>query len=330
MTNLSTGSTCPSPTSPVSRTSSAPVVSMWRTGRSPATPSRPPVAQVGGEERFDAFEVADYLAATGRGNNAQAAATTSPRTPTSTAVSAPRRGRSASTGSLPSCAWPRAPVSRWAISPLTSIAHRCPRGDPDDSFLAPRDRGARAQTSDAGPPRRSPRRCVLLRPPRPLSCSSDQRVRRSCAGHAASPCGPRPSELVARIAVALAADAAGWRRRSSSTSPTARPTCCSRHVRRYAAELASQRRDLALDTRSARLARRRLRVHDLHRLDVQGRRSTATSSSGSAADGSVHVLQLPPAGQPDCRTSRCSTLSAISSSSSPTTLASSSSGPRAP
>ena len=52
------------------------------------------------------------------------------------------------------------------------------------------------------------------------------------------------------------------------------------------------------DTGCARLVRRRLRVHDLHRVDVLVDEAGDFTLPGRS-DGSVHVLQLPPAGQPD-------------------------------
>ena len=46
-----------------------PVVSMWRRRPLPGQAFPHPVGLVSGEERFDAHEVAAYLASTGRGNN---------------------------------------------------------------------------------------------------------------------------------------------------------------------------------------------------------------------------------------------------------------------
>lgn len=52
-----------------------PVVSMWRSRSARSdTPFPPPVAKVGGEERFDADAVVDWLECTGRGNNPDARA----------------------------------------------------------------------------------------------------------------------------------------------------------------------------------------------------------------------------------------------------------------
>ncbi len=46
-----------------------PVVSMWRNRPVAGHPFPQPVTNDGGTERFDAFEIVDYLAATGRGNS---------------------------------------------------------------------------------------------------------------------------------------------------------------------------------------------------------------------------------------------------------------------
>ena len=49
-----------------------PVVSMWRRRERPESPFPEPVATVKGQERFDAAQIAAYLAATGRGKNDEA------------------------------------------------------------------------------------------------------------------------------------------------------------------------------------------------------------------------------------------------------------------
>ncbi|HEX2705315.1 MAG TPA: hypothetical protein VHM65_06120, partial [Candidatus Lustribacter sp.] len=51
---------------------SRPVASMWRRRELADHPFPEPVAVVGGQERFDASEIADYLASTGRGSNPDA------------------------------------------------------------------------------------------------------------------------------------------------------------------------------------------------------------------------------------------------------------------
>ncbi|MBK8468230.1 MAG: hypothetical protein IPL45_00075 [Actinomycetales bacterium] len=65
----------------------------------------------------------------------------------------------------------------------------------------------------------------------------------------------------------------------------------------YAAQSPPSVATLALDSRVARLTRRRLRVHDLHRLDVQLQES-GEFAIPPAADEVVHVVQFPSAGRP--------------------------------
>lgn len=272
-----------------------PVVSMWRRRPLAGHPFPAPVAQVGGEERFDAQEVAAYLAATGRGNNAEATDDLAAHTKLD-AVSALDEGVCVDgiTALLCLTVCTGGSLGDLSVDELLTAAREV---DPDDSFLV---RETEALGSDLA---------ALARHADELASASysakaafERVLRRHAAsvlpGHAAMTLTPAAQALVARTAAALAANG-GMETPlvvdvTDSTADLLLVT-----ISLYAGDSPPSVATLASDSRTARLARRRLRVHDVHRLDVRVDAVGDFVVPGHEADeGAVHVLQLPPVGSP--------------------------------
>ena len=121
----------------------------------------------------------------------------------------------------------------------------------------------------------------------------DQRTRRGLTGVSAVALRSEATELAARVAVALAADA-GWQAPLFVDVTESGGDVLLATTRESAAGLSPSVATLAVDTPIARLARRRLLVHDVHRIDVHF--DDGDLDPGDApGDGSVHVLHLPDA-----------------------------------
>lgn len=271
-----------------------PVVSMWR--QRPlvdfAFPS--PVGLVSGEERFDAQEVADYLAATGRGNNPEAredlAAHARLARVTDLDEVAIVHGL---TALLCLATMTDEPLSTLSSAELHLLARTT---DPDDSYLLHEilNLGGDLETlaahaDDLASASYSPSVAFerLLR----------QRASSAYPGQAATALVPAAQTLVARTAIVLAAEA-----RAESpffvdvTSSSGDLVLATTRV--YAGELAPSVATVALDAPIARLARRRLRVHDVHRVDLAVDDAGDFTVRGADDQVAVHILQLPPAGEP--------------------------------
>ncbi|EWT03344.1 hypothetical protein N865_19215 [Intrasporangium oryzae NRRL B-24470] len=270
-----------------------PVVSMWRTRELAGHPFPKPVALVAGQERFDAFEIADYLATTGRGNNpearddlaAHAQLTHLSHLDETTAADGLTAllCLAASTGEA---------LGDLDHATLVSLASDA---DSADAFLL---REVEALGADL--PMLAAHAEALAdasySPAAAFELLLRQQLQRSLRGHASVALRPEAQQLVAQIAAALANDA-GMETPLFVDVTDGSADLVLATARAYAAESPPSVATVALDSRSARLARRRLRVHDLHRLDVLVDED-GDFSIPSTMDGSVHVLQLPPAGQP--------------------------------
>ncbi len=271
-----------------------PVVSMWRQRPLAGHAFPSPIAVVAGEERFDGLEVADYLSTTGRGNNREAgddlAAHAKLAQMTSLDDTVAVDGLTALLCLTSMTDMALGELSAGALHDLAVEA------DPDETFLR---REITALGSELEP---------LAAHADALASSSfsaraaferilSQHAQRMLPGHAAVTLTPAARSLVARVATALAAHA-GMESPlfvdvTDSSGDLLLATSSS-----YAAELAPSLATVAFDSPTARLARRRLRVHDQHRIDVSVDAAGDFSIDGRAAEGAVHVLQLPPAGSP--------------------------------
>jgi hypothetical protein len=266
---------------------------MWRSRELGGLPFPRPVAVVAGQERFDAFEISDYLTATGRGNNAAVRDDLAAH-----AQFAAPDGLGADTlfeavtALLCLIAASGESVGDLGHDDLLALAAGA---DLDDTYLlreitalgdsAPLVAAHADDLANASFTARAAFELVLSR-----------RVHHGLPGHATVALRPDARALVARVVAALASDA-GWDVPVLVDVTDGSADLLLATTQPYAAELALSVATVALDTPSARLARRRLRVHDLHRVDV------AVTDAGDyfiprVGDGVVHVLHLPSAGDP--------------------------------
>lgn len=272
-----------------------PVVSMWRR-RALADHTFPsPIGVVRGEERFDAQEVSDYLALTGRGNNSEASedlvahAKLAQVTDLDEAVAV-----AGVTALLCLTAMTDEPLADLSASALRALADEA---DPDDNFLG------REITALGSEIQLLAAHADALASASYSAEAAFERVLRQHAqlvlpSQAFTALAPAALGLVARTASALAVDADMESPFFVDVSDGSGDLLLA-ITSLYAGELAPCVATLALDSPTARLARRRLRVHDVHRTDVVVDDSGDFAIAGrSADDGAVHVLHLPSAGSP--------------------------------
>lgn len=271
-----------------------PVVSMWR--RRPLAGHTFPraVARVSGEERFDAQEVAGYLAATSRGNNPDAGedlvAYAKLVQLTSLDEIVTVHGL---TALLCLAAMTDEPLGNLSTAELHDLARSV---DPDDAYLL-REIVALGQALRPLAAHVDDLASASYSPSAAFERLLTQRAPTCCPGHAATTLTPAARTLVARIAVALAAHAGAEAPCFVDvTDGSADLLLATSQV--YAGQLTPSVATVSLDSPVARLSRRRLRVHDIHRMDVVSDESGDFTRMGSSGDVAVHVLQVPPAGQP--------------------------------
>lgn len=268
-----------------------PVASMWRSRELGGTPFPSPVAVVAGQERFDAFEISNYLAATGRGNNATAREDLAAHAQFSAPAGLGGDTLFAGITALLCLA----AASGESVGDLDDLLALAADVDPDDTYLlreitALGDRAplVAAHTDDLAN--------ASFNAPAAFELALSQRVHHGLPGHAAVALGPGARTLVARVVTALASDA-GWDAPALIDVTDGSADLLLATTQLDAAGPALSVATLALDTPCARLARRRLRVRDVHRVDV-----TVTDGGDyaipKAGDGAVHLLQLPSAGDP--------------------------------
>ena len=271
-----------------------PVVSMWR--RRPlaghAFPSA--VARVSGEERFDAREVADYLAATSRGNNPDAGedlvahAKLAQLTNLDEVVTV-----HGLTALLCLATMTDEPLGSLSTAELHDLARAV---DPDDAYLL-REIVALGRELEPLAAHADELASASYSPSAAFERLLTQRAPASYPGHAATTLAPAAQALVARTAVALAADAGAEAPCFVDVTDGSADLLLATS-KAYAGELAPSVATVSLDSPVARLARRRLRVHDIHRMDVVSDDSGDFALVGGSGDVAVHVLQVPPAGEP--------------------------------
>lgn len=268
-----------------------PVVSMWRQRPLAGHAFPSPIGVVAGEERFDALEVTDYLSATGRGNNREAGDDLAAHAKLAQMTSL---DETMAVDGLTALLCLTA-MTDMALGDLSAGALRnlAAEADPEDTFL-------RREITALG---------TELEP---LAAHSDALASASFSaraaferilsqhsqllpGHAAMTLTPAARSLFARAATALAADAGMETPLFVDVTDSSGDLLLATSSA-YAAELAPSLATVAFDSPNARLARRRLRVHDQHRIDVSVDAAGDFSIDGRPAEGAVYVMQLPPAG----------------------------------
>lgn len=265
-----------------------PVASMWRKRPHATRPFPTPVAVIGGQERFDAFEIADYLAATGRGNihveredlAAHATLTGAPGLTQPTAF----EGLTALLTLSVLTGEPLADLTRTDLLALTADA------DPNDTLLRREVEAVSAQLELL-----AAHADALADASYSVPAAFELLLRQqqhAMAGRAAVALRAEAIDLVSQVARALAAEAA-WDAPLFVDVTDSSGDLLLGAISGYAAEPAPSAATLALDTPSARLLRRRLQVHDIHRVDVTIDEDGDLTLPRRGFDGNIHVLQLP-------------------------------------
>ncbi|MGI8418414.1 MAG: hypothetical protein ACR2P2_19895 [Nakamurella sp.] len=265
-----------------------PVVTMWRKRPAPSGHAFPdPVAVDGGETWFDADEVADYLAATGRGNNPSASddiAVGAALTVAPGRVSPMRDDEFAAVSAL--LALRAIDDEGFADVSQEEILDRADDADPDDEFLFTElhDVGARLPTL-AGYADRLVESSYSV--PLAMENLMAQRFRWGLAGHRAIALSAPALDVVASLVLALA-DQAGM-----ETTTVVDPTAGGSDLL-VALVQRAEHRVLAVHTATAadpvsRLARRRLRAQAVDRRPFDADRTPA---------GSLYVARFPTPADP--------------------------------
>ncbi|MFJ2507604.1 hypothetical protein [Arthrobacter citreus] len=265
------------------------VVSMWRTRfRSKERPFPAPVTQTGGQELFDAHEVAAWLVETGHGNNPQAQDDLA-----AFAVLADGRREDplafqALTSLLTLLAMSGEPFPHWDSEDLLDLADE---HDPDDELLY---RELEAVQADLPVLARfaSELADAAFNPAAAFELLMANRFRAGLRSHTDTALTDEAVRLVAGIAVELASGL-------PETPLFADPSDGGSDLLLALAAALGDAADATLVTRSgggetARLVRRRLRVHG-----ISGRTLTVDPSGEFGIDGAaVHLAHYPSPGRP--------------------------------
>ncbi len=271
-----------------------PVVSMWRQRPLAGQAFPSPIGVVAGEERFDALEITDYLSATGRGNNREAGDDLAAHAKLAQMTSL---DETVAVDGLTALLCLTA-MTDTALGDLSAGALRdlAAEADPDDTFLR-REITALGRELEPLAAHADALANASFSPRAAFERILSQHAQQVLPGHAAVTLTPAARSLVARAATALAADAGMETPLFVDVTDSSGDLLLATSSA-YAAELAPSLATVAFDSPTARLGRRRLRVHDQHRIDVSVDAAGDFSIDGRAAEGAVHVLQLPPAGSP--------------------------------
>ncbi|MDN5796950.1 MAG: hypothetical protein L0H79_14490 [Intrasporangium sp.] len=264
-----------------------PVASMWRKRPHEARPFPKPVAVIDGQDRFDAVEIADYLVATGRGNTRVEREDVAAH---ATLAGVPGLSESTVFTAL-SALLTLSVVTGEPLADLTSddVLALAVGADPDDTHLRHEIEAvtphleALAAHADA---------LADASYSVPAAFELLLRQHRVLPGRAAVALRDEPVDLVAQVAVALAAEA-DWDAPLFADVTDGSGDLLLKTLDGYAAEPAPSAATVPLDSPSARLLRRRLRVNDIHRVDVSLDDDADLTVSSVGFDGIVHVLQLP-------------------------------------
>lgn len=292
-----------------------PVASMWRKRALAGHTFPDPVARVAGQDRFDAFEVADYLSATGRGRRTvdRDDIVAHAHLPAAPDLDGPAlfHGLSAL---LTLVAHSGAPLSSLSAAELLAQADEL---DPGDVMVArelrhlqthlptlARYADALADASYSAPAAFE----LLLR----------QQVARGVAEHA--PVALRDDALapVSRAAAALAAEA-GWESPLFVDSTDSSGDLLLAVSRAFRGEPAASVASLLRDAPTSRLRLRRLRVHDVHHVALTTDSNGDLQAPDGGSTGRSMCSSCPQPPTPAPATSRSWTQWGTSSCSSPTT-----------
>lgn len=269
-----------------------PVVSMWRTrSRETATPFPAPVARENGQEYYDAVEVLDWLAATGRGKNPNAAEDVAAFATLEGFRQNPVRHVAGITALLTLRSLLGRPLHGLGADDLLDEADAL---DPDDDFLY-----SELEALGEDLPRAAAYTDLLANsaysPEAAFERLMNYRFRAGQREQAAAALTQEAVELVASAAVELA-----------STQPTreapvfADATVGGSDLLMQIVRLSGEDAHLSLvtvgnDDGMSRLLRRRLRIHSVQRKNLEVDETGRFDLTGPV----VHVAQFPPAGDPD-------------------------------
>ncbi len=268
---------------------SRPVATMWRHRPVAQHPFPEPVARMAGVDHFDAFQVADYLAATGRGNARVERADVAAH-----AHLAPVEGLDEEATFIGLTALlALAAVSGESLAGLTvdGLSRVAKQVDPADGFLL----GEVTALGRHGP--------ALAEHAEALADASfsaqaafelllRQHFARSLVGHAIADVRPEAGRLVGRLAAELASDS-GWAMPLLVAPTLSVGDLLIQAARQYAGQLAPSIAVAGGDSTIGRLRRRRLAVHDLHWVGLERTAGGDLFLPSGEFDGSVHVMQLP-------------------------------------
>ncbi len=271
-----------------------PVVSMWRRRPLPGTPFPEPVALHAGQPRFDAIEIADYLATTSRGNaRIDRADVAAHATPTGTGDLTQDVVFDGLTALLALAALTGAPLEDLDSARLRALATET---DPDDTLLL---REVVALGTHAA---RLAAHAVALADasystPAAFEVLLRQATARGLSGRTALALDPAALDLVARVVTALALDATG--EVPLLVDPTDGSGDLLLAAAQHTPDLTSSVATLARDTTGARLLRRRLAVRDLHAVYAAAAADDVSDLDPALLGaGVLHLLQLPTLDQP--------------------------------
>ncbi|USQ75658.1 hypothetical protein [Ornithinimicrobium cryptoxanthini] len=265
-----------------------PVASVWRSRPASGHPFPAPVARVAGHDRFDAFEVVDYLAVTGRGNATVERADVAAHAQLAQVGGLAEETMFAGLTALLVLGAERGE----ALADLTDgrLLEVAEEADPHDELLyreiaalGPHlsELAAHADAlADASYSARAAFELLLA-----------QQLARGGGGLAAVQLRPQVSTLVGRLAAELAADA-GWEAPLFVGPVAGVGDLLLQAAKQYAGGLAPSVAVAPDDTSVGRLRRRRLRVHDLHQVAVAHTDAGDLRLPEAPFDGSVHVMQL--------------------------------------
>lgn len=271
-----------------------PVVSMWRRRPLAGHNFPSPVGRISGEERFDALDVADYLAATGRGNNRDATEDLVAHAKLTQVTTLDEMVVAHGLTALLCLATMTAePLGNFTSAELHTLARTV---DPDDTFLL-REIAVLGRDCETLASHADDLASASYSPSAAFERLLRQRAPSAYPGLAATTLVPAARALVARTAMALAADAGVEAPFFVDVTDSSGDLLLAT-TDAYAGEPAPSVATFAFDSSIARLARRRLRVHDVHRLDVSLDEAGDFSVAEPTDEAAVHVLQVPPAGAP--------------------------------
>ncbi len=270
------------------------VASMWRNRPLEGDPFPTPIAVVAGQERFDAFDVADYLTRTGRGNNPEARADLAAHAQFAAPVELDNPTMFGGMSALLCVASTGAEAL--ADHDASGILDRAAEIDPADQFLH-REIASLGDHIEPLAAYADDLADASFSAEAALELLIRQHLHRNLAGHSAVALRDEATQLVADVAEALASDAQ-WDSPLFVDVTDGSADLLLATVSAHKSDPTPSVGTVAFETVEGRLARRRLHAHQVHRVDVGFDPGTLDIRVPSGFDGSIHVLQLPAAAQP--------------------------------